>query len=170
MVNNFKIYISYFYQIRNFTPNMLPLSTAMYPPKWYRQMGINDYWVDKNGVINGLDISEFIFPHKIFNEHLGDAKCCNECGFYPISEDHYKWCPFMKVYYNHLKSQNLIDILNKYSNNIIRLFNHVFKKNIDTIVLIVHEPPEKYCGERPVLKKYFSDYGIELEEWRPNEK
>lgn len=164
-----KIYISYFYQIRNFTPNMLPLSTAIYPPKWYTQMGRNNYWMDKNGVINGLDITEFIFPKYLFDTEIEDAdKCSNECGFYPVSEDFYKWCPFMRIYYNHLHGQDLNDILTKYYNNIDRVFKKMYKRNIDTIVLIVHEPPERYCGERPVLKKYFAENGIELEEWRPN--
>ena len=138
-----KVYISYFYQIRNFTPNMLPLSTAMYPPKWFVKEGTK-YWIDNN-------------------------KCGNDCGFYPIGEDWFKWCPFMKIYYNHLREQNLIDILNRYENVIEHVFNKILNLNIDTIVLIVHEPPDRYCGERPVLKKYFADCGIELEEWRPNE-
>lgn len=164
-----KIFISYFYQIRNFTPNMLPLSTAMYPPKWYR----NDkhYWMDKNGVMNGVAIDEFIFPKHLFNEEIDDIdKCSNDCGFYPVSDDYYKWCPFMKIYYNHLREQNLIDILNKYEHMIGHTFNDILNCGIDTIVLIVHEPPDRYCGERPVLKRYFAENGIELEEWRPNEQ
>lgn len=30
-----KILISYFYQIRFFKPNMIPLSTAAFDPKWF---------------------------------------------------------------------------------------------------------------------------------------
>lgn len=161
-----KIYISYFYQIRNFTPNMIPLSTAIYPPKWYTREGTKS-WEDKNGVINGLSIDEFIFPKHLFNGALADDnKCSNECGWYPINEDPYKWCPFMKIYYNYLCSKNLFDILSRYESLIEHSFNKVSGRNVDTIVLIVHEPPERYCGERPVLKKYFAENGIELEEWR----
>jgi len=164
-----KVYISYFYQIRNFTPNMLPLSTAMYPPKWFNKN--NRYWMDARGVINGVSIDEFIFPKHLFDNVLDDNnKCGNDCGFYPIGEDWFKWCPFMKIYYNHLREQNLIDILNRYENVIKHTFNEILNLNIDTIVLIVHEPPDRYCGERPVLKRYFAENGIELEEWRPNEQ
>ena len=164
-----KVYISYFYQIRNFTPNMLPLSTAMYPPKWYDRKDTKS-WIDNTGVVNGLSIDEFIFPKHLFNEELDDVdRCSNECGFYPISDDEFKWCPFMKIYYNHLNSKNLFDILSRYESIIMHSFNTVLHVNIDTIVLIVHEPPERYCGERPVLKRYFAEHGIELEEWRPDE-
>ena len=32
-----KIYTSYFYQIRFFKPNMIPLSTAKYDPSWFHK-------------------------------------------------------------------------------------------------------------------------------------
>ena len=160
-----KYMISYFYQIRNFTPNMLPISTAMYPPKWFVKEGTK-YWVDNNNVVNGASIDEFIFPKHLFNEEIDDVdKCSNECGFYPVSEDPYKWCPFMKIYYNYLHSQNLIDILTRYEHFVEHMFNKILNIGVDTIVFIVHEPPERYCGERPVLKRYFEENSIELEEF-----
>lgn len=160
-----KYMISYFYQIRNFTPNMLPISTAMYPPKWFVKEGTK-YWMDNNNVVNGASIDEFIFPKHLFNEEIDDVdKCSNDCGFYPVSEDPYKWCPFMKIYYNRLHSQNLIDILTRYEHFVEHMFNKILNIGVDTIVFIVHEPPERYCGERPVLKRYFEENGIELEEF-----
>ena len=52
-----KIYISYFYQIRNFPKTLIPLSTAHWDPKWYHQKN-NKVFLDKRGVLNGLRIDE----------------------------------------------------------------------------------------------------------------
>ena len=42
---------SYFYQIRNFKPNMIPLSTALWDPKWFhKNKGHSFQFKDKNGV------------------------------------------------------------------------------------------------------------------------
>ena len=32
-----KFYISYFYQIRNFSPNMIPISTTVSDPDWFHK-------------------------------------------------------------------------------------------------------------------------------------
>ena len=50
-----KVATSYFYQIRFFKPNMIPVSTAMWDPKWFHNFK-NQYHVfkDRNGVYNGL--------------------------------------------------------------------------------------------------------------------
>lgn len=39
-----KIYTSYFYQIRNFTPNIIPVSTALSDPAWYRPPEGQEYY------------------------------------------------------------------------------------------------------------------------------
>ena len=57
-----KIKTSYFYQIRNFKPYQIPLSTAISDPAWYHSK-TEDYYIDKNGVINGFCI-QFLPPHK----------------------------------------------------------------------------------------------------------
>ena len=45
-----KLAISYFYQIRNFKPNMIPVSTARWDPKWYHDgKGAEYNFIDKNG-------------------------------------------------------------------------------------------------------------------------
>ncbi len=50
-----KLYTSYFYQVRFFRPNMVPLSTAIWDPKWYHDGKDHAYtFIDKNGVINGI--------------------------------------------------------------------------------------------------------------------
>ena len=61
--------ISYFYQIRNFTPNIIPVSTALSDPIWYRPPEGKEYYIDKRGVICGLRYEPLIVQRKA--EH-----CC----------------------------------------------------------------------------------------------
>ena len=50
-----KISTSYFYQIRYFKRNMLPVSTAVYDPAWfYNKNGPSRVYRDKNGIWNGV--------------------------------------------------------------------------------------------------------------------
>lgn len=50
-----RLYTSYFYQIRFFTPNMVPVSTAVWDPKWYHNFaGQDSVFLDKRSVVNGL--------------------------------------------------------------------------------------------------------------------
>ena len=46
-----KIATSYFYQIRNFKPNMIPVSTCMSDLKWYRPPQDKEYYIDKRGIV-----------------------------------------------------------------------------------------------------------------------
>ena len=60
-----EIRTSYFYQIRNFKKNMLPVSTAIYDPKWYHHnLGYNNIFEDKRGILNGLRILPIIDARK----------------------------------------------------------------------------------------------------------
>ena len=49
-----KVLITYFYNIRFLKQNQIPVSTAMWDPKWYHDFKDKDYiFKDKNGVYNG---------------------------------------------------------------------------------------------------------------------
>ena len=75
-----KFYTSYFYQIRNFTPNMIPLSTACGDPLWFHKGMDNSYtFFDKNGVINGLR-AEMLHP---------DNSCSGLCEGMACSRNHH---------------------------------------------------------------------------------
>lgn len=55
-----EIYTSYFYKVRFFKPNMIPISTAFSDPSWFHNFkGHNYQFIDKNGVINGLRADVF---------------------------------------------------------------------------------------------------------------
>ena len=49
-----KIATSYFYQIRNFKRNMIPVSTCLSDPAWYRPPQGQEYYIDKRGIVCGL--------------------------------------------------------------------------------------------------------------------
>ena len=49
-----KIYTSYFYQIRNFKQNMIPISTTLSDPEWFKPPIGKEYYIDKRGIICGL--------------------------------------------------------------------------------------------------------------------
>ena len=72
-----KVYTSYFYKIRFFKPNMIPISTAIWDPKWYHQNQGSDHWfIDKNGVINGLRAPVFA-PGEVASA----VSSCGSCDF-----------------------------------------------------------------------------------------
>ena len=84
-----KVYTSYFYKIRFFKPNMIPISTALRDPKWYHQNQNQEHWfIDKNGVINGLRAP-------VFAPGLA-ATAVSSCG--ASCPKDFKNCDFLKAY------------------------------------------------------------------------
>ena len=83
---------SYFYQIRNFTPNIIPVSTALSDPAWYRPPEGKEYYIDKRGIICGLRYKPLIV------QRYGEHSCpCEERTGAPA-------CPTMQEYYQLLCS------------------------------------------------------------------
>ena len=144
-----KIYISYFYQVRFFTRNMLPVSTAMWDPKWYFKH------IDANGIVNGLRAEMFVMPQNYIKnlEELGQM-CRKDC---PLKVP----CLFMKDYRKYLDTLDFNQVY-QYLENILAKYSYA-----DTIVLMVHEKDTIPCAERPVIQEWFKDHGIELKEWYP---
>ena len=141
-----KIYTSYFYQIRNFKQNMIPISTAMYDPFWYQPPEGQEYYIDKRGIINGLRYEPLIVQSK------GTHYCpCEE------KESLQGQCECMKEYRQLLNTVNF--------NAMIKAFEYCLNKfNKDTIVLMVYEAPNNLCSERRYLQEYFNFHGIECKE------
>lgn len=131
------IYTSYFYQIRYFTPNIIPVSTALSDPVWYRPPQGKEYYIDKRGVVNGLRYEPLIV------QKYGVHTCPCE------HKDQAPFCPTMIEYENLLKS--LVD-----KEKTLKAFEFCCNKfNADTIALIVYEAPDNPCSERQVLQKFF---------------
>lgn len=125
--------------MRNFTSNMLPISTAMWNAFWFK----------------GIDcIDDLILPGQIIEQlERNKTMCSKNCPFTAP-------CEFMKQYKLYLDTLNFDEIINKLNNIAKR------HKNIDTIVLMVYEKTTVNCAERPVLQQWFREHGIELEEWQ----
>lgn len=146
-----KIYTSYFAQIRNFPKNLVILSTAAWPPKWYK---IGDK--DKNGII-----SLHCTPLRPGIECEG--LCRGSCN-----PKHPQDCEFLKVYRKQLDKINFKEFLEHLLNlRELLLSENPDYKDID-FALLVFETPQNPCSERVVIQQWFKDNGLEIEEWKYN--
>lgn len=144
-----KFYISYFYNIRFFPKNLIPVSTAVWDPKWYHMNQGNDtIYVDKRGVINGVRCKG-LSPYKV------DSPCkdCEDKGTGRV-------CKFLTDYKAYLDSLDFGMVKNLIEHETSKL-----RKDCD-ICLIVHEAVDNPCSERGPLIQWFREHGVELEEWQ----
>ena len=156
----FKIYTSYFYQVRFMKPYMVPISTARWDPSWFHQgRGENWVWKDKNGVYNGLRAP--VFAPGPLCEGLCRGKEICETGS-PQS------CLFLKTYryqLDQLDYNNIITRCERLGNYVQSLEN--FSQE-PVIILLVHEAPQNPCSERRVIQEWFAANGKKVEEWKLN--
>ena len=157
-----KIATSYFAQIRNFMTNMIPVSTAMSDPYWYRPAFNKEYYIDKRGIVCGLRYEPLIV------QSLGTHMCPCEDKFILKGD-----CPCGKEYRQLLETVDF--------DKMIKGFNYCAKKfrplpfddgkHDPIIVLMVYETPDNPCSERYALQDYFTSHGWECEELKyPIEK
>lgn len=156
------IYITYFYNIRFFPKNLIPVSTAIWDPKWYHESkGNNHIFQDKNGVLNGLRLEQ------LSPEATGDESCMECSKNHPDVRNNGQpgKCSFIKSYREYLESLNFQEIY--------EILEYISKKskealNLDEnpdICLIVYEKPDNPCSERGGLVEWFKENGVELKEW-----
>lgn len=152
-----KVMISYFNNIRNFSPFMIPLSTAKWDPKWYRKEG--HAYVDKRGVVNGLRIEKLVFKQsdwvKLQNADDDCITCVDAGNNMQDRTQLENFCPFMKLYLEQLRQIDFKEF--------IKLLKVALLPG-QVPVLIVHEKPNRLCSERYVLKQWFKENDYELEE------
>lgn len=151
-----KIKISYFYNIRFFKPYQIPISTAVWDPKWFHDgKKQNYYFKDKNGVYNGLR-AEMLAPGF-------EAKCSKTCRDNPDD------CSFIVGYKDQISTISFnafIEYLESIA-NYVKTTEHFDDE--PEIILMVYETPENKCSERGPLVEWFSENGIKLEEWKNSE-
>lgn len=134
-----KYFISYFARLKDFTSNMLPVSTAAFEQGWFR-----------NKVEH---IPELTPPTRIMIElEATNQMCRKECPFQAP-------CAFMGRYREYLDSLDFDKVITKLE---LLTLKH---PAVDTIVLMVYEKYDVTCAERPVLQAWFKEHGIELKEW-----
>ena len=138
-----KIYTSYFYQIRNFKKNMVPVSTAISDPAWYRPPQGKEYYIDKRGIVCGLRYEPLIVQNMV-SPCVGAEEICAMRLW-----ENYK-CPFLSEY-----EQALFSLVDK--EKTLKAFEYCLNKfNADIIVLIVYETPNNPCSEREGLQLFFN--------------
>lgn len=151
-----KIYTSYFYKVRFFTPNMIPISTAKFDPAWYHQNKGQDYcFLDKNGVINGLRAPVFA-PGEV-------ATAVSSCR--PRCDKNPETCHFLRAYNHQLSLLDINDIMTRIENLCAAVRPVVGYTEEPIAVLLVHEAPDNPCSERTAIQNYFRSHGIECEEF-----
>lgn len=141
-----KLYISYFAQLRNFPPNLVGLSTAIWNPKWL-QPGR-----DKNGTI-WLDVPPLKPGHEC------DGLCAGKCN-----PKHPQDCAFLKVYYEQLKKIDYFKFMNKLFDLHDKICESEGMTELD-FAFLVYEAPQNPCSERIIIQKWFRENGMEIEEW-----
>jgi len=153
-----KYFTSYFYKIRFFKKNMIPISTAIWDPKWFHEFkGSKHIWKDSNGVYNGIRFEEL-------NPQSCHAFGC-PCRFRNTGQG-YQTCQFLKEYREGLSK---IDF-DKLISNCEKLGEFIkSKENIDEeiyIVFIFHEANDNPCSERVPLQELFRSHNIEINEFK----
>ena len=152
-----KILTSYFYQIRNMKQNYIPLSTAVWDPKWFHQGKGNGYqWKDKNGVWNGLRAEPFVPGEACEGLCRGPETCM---AYSPQT------CSFLKTYYNQLEQLDFQEIISRFET----LGNQIKEiegfKEEPILVLIFHEKYDNPCSERWPVQEWFKEHGYPIEEF-----
>lgn len=151
-----QIATSYFYQIRNFKKNMIPVSTCLSDPKWYKPPKGQEYYIDKRGIVCGLRYEPLIVQRYCTYECYEKVNICS------IARDEKYACALMAEY------RKLLDTVD--FNRIIKAFNYCankFNNNFNEesiIVLIVYENESNPCSERKALQDYFISHGVNCKE------
>lgn len=150
-----KIMISTFHNIRNFTQNMIPISTAVWDPKWFHDFkGPDHVFKDKRGIYNGLRYLSL--SPGITCEGL--CRGPEDCGNTPDS------CPFLTAYKKQLDNLNFDTMVDELTSMALLIENHEQFEGEPIIVLLVYEKPDNPCSERSALRAWFKEHGYELEE------
>ena len=121
---------------------MIPVSTCLSDPAWYKPKDGEEYYIDKRGVVCGLRYEPLIVQ-KAGTQGCPGPKYCQ----YALSQTP---CPTAAEY-----NQLLYSLVNK--EKTLKAFEYCCNKfNADTIVLIVYEAPNNPCSERYALQKFFN--------------
>lgn len=140
-----KIYTSYFYMIRYFTPNIIPVSTALSDPAWYRPPEGQEYYIDKRGIICGLRYEPLIV------QRMGHCIC--PCEDREIVQGN---CPTMIEYRQLLETFVDKEKTLKAFEYCANKFKRPFDEKEPIICLMVYEAPNNPCSERWALQEFFN--------------
>lgn len=139
-------------------PHMVPLSTAVWDPKWFHQNHNQEYvWKDKNGVYNGLRAPVFAPGPLCENLCRGPETC--------VTRDP-RTCLFLNTYRYQLDQLDFDNIVTRCESMGKRIQNLEKFVEEPIIILLVHEAPQNPCSERRVIQEWFAANGKEVVEWQ----
>ena len=152
-----KFYTSYFYQLRFFPKNAIPLSTAYRDPRWYFNFQKQGHvWKDKRGVYNGLRA-----------DPLAPGAECEGLCYGPESCDAKpNYCRFLQTYKRQLDELDFAEIVDRAERLAKKIQNKEGFSEEPIIIFLFHETPANPCSERWPVQKWFQEHGIEISEWR----
>lgn len=146
-----RFYIANFANLRNFTPNMIPISTAMWQPAFFKAE------ITKNKVVLGITERE-LSPYKV-DMSEGCQKACPHRESVPE-------CPFLTKYAEYLETVSFDRIMSeceRVADGVRKLTNY---EGEPIIVFLVYEAESNPCSERVPLQRWFEKHGVKLENWR----
>lgn len=150
-----KIRTGYFYQLRFFKDNMIPISTCVWDPKWFHNFkGQEHCFTDGNNVVNGLRY-ESLVPGLLCE---GLCRGTDGCNNTPDT------CMFLKNYRRQLDNLDFNVVYSELSKiaEVLSLSQQVEEEPV--IVLMVYEKPDNPCSERWVIHDWFREHGVEIKE------
>lgn len=143
---------SYFYQIRNFLPYMIPVSVCLSDPTWYHKERGNSYiYKDKRNVVNGLRFEYMIVQNRVLHKCPCKVEEPMECDFL---QEYYR--ELNKLDFDYIKEQLIL--LTEYEKEKLKL------EKEPIIVFMLHEAWYNPCSERKMIQRYFKEHGIDCSE------
>ena len=145
-----KFKITYFYMLRFLKPNQIPISTALWDPKWYNKDG--KVYINDKGVIFGLKCPP-----------LSPQECTPGCC--PCNNKTPGKCKFIQEYMESLRKLNFLEIKQGLENIAREVQGFMGFAEDPEIVLVVYETPDNLCSERGSLIQWFLENNVNLEEY-----
>lgn len=145
-----KFKITYFYMLRFLKPNQIPISTALWDPKWYNRDG--KVYVNDKGVIFGLKCPP-----------LSPQECTPGCC--PCNSKTPGKCKFIQEYMESLRKLNFLEIKEGLENMAKEVQGFMGFTEDPEIILVVYETPDNPCSERGSLIQWFLENNVNLEEY-----
>lgn len=154
-----RIYTSYFYNVRFMAPHVIPLSTAVWDPKWFHAFKTQKHtFIDKNGVINGLRADPFVPNHTCDGLCRGPETCKTKDP---------NTCPFLQAYSLQLSALPFNDVLGRMWRLADKCRDKTQAAGDPVFVYLVHEAPNNPCSERIVIQNYFKTNDVDCHEFNP---
>ena len=150
-----QLYTSYFYQIRHFKKNMIPISTACFDPHWFNDwMGQGYVFKDKRGIYNGIRAECFHFDGE-------DHGCGDQCLLSPKDPSKCEFLRRLRLQYDKLNFQDIMTRCERLAAYIQSIEN---LQELPILVFVFYETPTNLCSERKILQNWFKDNGYDLQE------